>query len=415
MSGQRVTGRMVCMDKHIERQVARETKLMTRQGVIIRAINGDITWTAAAGVIGVTTRHMRRLKERWEQGGLEELKDCRHGRLVRTRIAAPVIRELCRLKQEVYPDFNVQHFHERLKPEHGIEISYTWTRKVLQEAGIVEKAPGRGKHRRRRERRPMRGMLLHIDGSRHLWLAGQPEQDLIVVLDDADGRILYAQFWPEEGTVSTFAALAHVLHRWGRFCELYHDRGSHFGRTSVAGQGPDAEQHGQVTRALKALGIRQIFARSPQARGRSERAFGTIQGRLPQELRLAGVGTYAEANAYLDRTFVADFNQRFTVPPTEEETAFTPLVGLDLSLLLSVQEERTVRNDNTVTYLSTILQLPASPDRCHFVRCPVTVHVFPDQSLGVSYQGRLLARYHHDGEIILGSQKKRKTKRQKAA
>lgn len=373
---------------------------MTRQSIIIRAIEGHVTWMQAADILGISPRQMRRIRAEWEEGGWEALMDRRDGRFVKTKILADDIREICRLKREVYPDFNLRHFHEKLTEEHGIDISYTWTRKLLQEAGIVEKAPGRGKHRRRRERRPMRGMLLHIDGSTHQWLPELPKQDLIVVQDDADSRILYARFVEEEGSLSTFAALKQVVTCCGRFCELYHDRGSHFGRTAKAGDRIAEVQQGQVTQALKALGIRQIFSYSPQARGRSERAFGTIQGRLPQELRLAGIRTYEAANVYLEEVFVPDFNRRFTVAPEQAELAFTKVVGINLKLLLSVKEERVVRNDNTVSFNNLVLQIPRHRDRPHFVRCPVTVHQFPEGTLGVSYQNKLLGEYSLDGALL---------------
>jgi hypothetical protein len=230
-------------------------------------------------------------------------------------------------------------------------------------------------------------------------------------MDDADGQILFARFVEEEGTLSTFEALKHVLVRWGRFCELYHDRGTHFGRTAKAGEKIAEEQNGQVTRALKALGIRQIFGYSPQARGRSERAYGTLQGRLPQELRVAGIRTYEAANTFLEEHFIQDFNKRFTVVPAQAEFAFTKLVGIDLKLLLSVQQERIVRNDNTVTYHGTVLQIPPSRNRSHFVRCPVTVHQFVDQTLGVSHQGKLLATYSVQGEILSNPKEKKKKSR----
>ena len=393
------------MKTTIETEIAREARLMTRKEVILKAINGQITWIQAADILGITPRHMRRLKCRYEQWGYGGLRDYRCGKPRRKRIALETIRELCRLKKDVYPDFSIKHFHEYAVERHHLEISYTWARIVLEEAGVVEKTSCRGKYHRRRERRPMRGMLLHMDGSTHEWIADLVPQDLIVMLDDADGKILYAHFFPQEGTMSTLAALEHVLTRYGRFCELYHDCGSHFGRTSRSGQGPDEEQNGQVTRALKALGIRQIFARSPQARGRSERAFGTIQGRLPQELRLTGVLTYEQANLYLEKVFVPKFNQKFTVKPEQSESAFVPLAGMDLKLLLSVQQERVVRNDNTVTYKNTILQVPQSPHRVHFVRCPVTVHLFPNQTLGISYQARLIGLFQVDGKPITLSKK----------
>lgn len=357
-------------------------------------------------ICDMTVRHMRRLKRNYEEYGFDGIVDHRGGRPRRKRIKIETIQELCRLKREEYKDFSVKHFHEHAVEKHGLEISYTWTRMVLQAAGIVEKAPGRGKHRRHRERRPMRGMLLHLDGSTHEWIAGLPPQDLILMLDDADGRALYGRFVPQEGTASTFSALHHVLTRYGRFCELYHDCASHFGHTSRAGQGPDEQQHGQVPRALKTLGIRQIFARSPQARGRSERAFGTIQGRLPQELKLNDIKTYQDANRYLEKVFLPDFNRRFTVKPTQPESAFVPLVGFELELLLSAQHERIVRNDNTVSFNNMALQIPATKHRMHYVRCPVLVHQFPNDSLGISYQGQLLARYSDTGQLINSKQLK---------
>ena len=370
---------------------------MTRREVIQKAIERSITWQQAASICGVTARHMSRLRERYEQLGIEGLRDGRRGRAMPSRIAEATERELCRLKRDVYPDFSVRHFHEYVREKHKVEISETWTRMVLQKHGLVTKAPGRGQHRRKRERRPMRGMLLHQDASTHEWIAGLPKQDLVVMLDDADGRILYARFVPQEGTVSTLASLEHVFARWGRFCELYTDRGAHFCRTSKAGEGPDEAQQGQVSRVLKVLGIRHILARSPEARGRSERAFGTIQGRLPQELRLAGIDSYETANRYLEEHFIADFNRRFTVEPAQSESAFTRLAGVDLELLLSVQHERTVQKDNTVILDGVHLQLPKSRDRAHFVRCPVIVHRFLDGRLGVSFQGRLVARFTRDG------------------
>lgn len=373
---------------------------MTRKQVILKVVQGKLTWLQAADILGITARHMRRIRQNVERFGELALRDGRGGRPRRKRIPLETIKELCRLKSEVYQDFSIRHFYEKATEKHGLQLSYTWTRVVLQEAGLAEKAAGRGKYRRKRERRPMVGMLVHLDGSTHQWIPGLPMQDLIVALDDADGRILYARFVAQEGTRSTFEALHHILTRHGRFCELYTDRGSHFCRTTSATQGPDDVQQGQVTRALKVLGIRQIFGRSPEARGRSERAFGTIQGRLPQELRAAGIDNYEDGNKYLERLFIRDFNRRFTVRPREAESAFMPIAGLDLRLLLSSQHERTVRNDSTVTFGQLTLQLPKTAERRHYARCPVLVHEFIDGTLGVSYQGWLIARYDVSGTLI---------------
>lgn len=373
---------------------------MTRKQVILMAIREQITWIQAADILGITARHMRRLKVRFERQGWDGIRDYRGSTPRRRRIGPKTIRRLCALYEQRYQGFSVRHFWERATEAHHFRLSYTWTRLVLQAAGLVPKAPARGKYRRKRERRPLVGMLVHLDASTHAWLPGQPMQDLVVALDDADGRILYARFWPQEGTASTFAALQHVLSHHGRFSELYTDRGSHFCHTPAAGAAPDPGHPTQVQRALTALGIRHILARSPEARGRSERAFGTLQGRLPQELRLHGIPDYAAANLYLTTTFVPDFNRRFTVKPAQSGSAFVPLVGLDLRLVLSAHHARVVQNDSTVRFGPVVLQLPPTRERLHYVRCPVLVHELPDDSLALSYQGRLLARYDRTGQLL---------------
>jgi transposase len=392
----------------IERQVRREARAMTRREVITKAIAKRLSWLQAAEIIGIKPRQMRRIRWRVEHYGLDAVMDQRGGRPRRKRIKAGTIELLCRLKRDVYPDFSLRHFYEHVSEKHGVKVSNNWLRLMLQEAGVVQKEPARGKYRRQRERRPMRGMLVHLDASAHEWIGGLPRQDLVVALDDADGCILYARFFPQEGTASTFAALESVLRNYGRFCELYTDRGSHFCQSGPAGEVAE-EQRGQVSQALRALGIRQILAHSPQARGRSERAFGTIQGRLPQELRHQGISDYAAANDYLERQFIADFNRRFTIQPAQPESAFVKLAGIELELVLSSKHERVVRNDNTVTFKNLILQLPSTRQRVHFVRCPVIVHQFSNGTLGISYQGRLLARYDALGGPLQPSPNKERT------
>ena len=265
----------------IERRVAGEVKAMSRKEVIVKTIAGELTWIQAADILGITARHLRRLKQRWERHGYDGLVDYRGGKPRRTRIALATIEQVCTLKRQRYPDFSVQHFWEQLGPVHGLEISYTWTRSwPCRQPGSWPGVRGRGQYRRRRERRPLCGMMVHLDASRHGWLPQLPMQDLVVAMDDADGRILYARFVPEENTASTLAALKHLLRRYGRFAELYTDRASHFCYTPKAGTAPTTEHGGAVSRALKVLGIRQLLAWSPQARGRSERAFGTSPGPL---------------------------------------------------------------------------------------------------------------------------------------
>src|SRR5271166_825232 len=321
--------------EQIERRVWREVRAMTRREVILKAIAGELSWVQAADRAGVSARHLRRLRYRIEQCGISAIMDQRGKRPRRKRISAGTIALLIRLQRDICPDFSMRHFYAHVTEKPQLKVSYNWMRLMLQEAGVVEKEPGRGKYRRRRERCPMVGMRVHLDGSTHEWIAGLPKQDLVVALDEADGRILYARCFAQEGTAATFAALEGVLRRYGRFCEWYTDRGSHFCRTEAAGAGPDPEQNGQVAQALRALGIGQILAHSPQARGRRERAFGTIQGRLPQELRVNASTDYQTANRYLDEVFLPDFNRRFSVRPAPQESAFVKLGGSELELVRS--------------------------------------------------------------------------------
>jgi transposase len=392
----------------IERRVAREVRAMTRREVMVKAIDKQITWIAAAAIIGVSDRQMRRLKRRYEECGVDGVMDQRGGRPRRRRIPIGAVEEVMRLKREKYPDFSVRHFYEHLVEHEGVEVSYSWTLRLLEEAGIVQRAPARGKYRRRRERRPMTGMLIHLDASTHRWIPELEMQDLVVALDDADGRILFARFYPEEGTRSTLEAVRGVVLGYGRFCELYTDRGAHFCKTPVAGAGPAEEQNGQVSRVMRALGIRQIFARSPEARGRSERNFGTLQGRVPQELRLHGIDSYERANQYLEDIFVPDFNRRFTERPALKEKAFVRVGGTDLELVLSIQHHRTVSNDNVVSLRGLELQLPPTRLRPTLARCPVTVHELLDGTIAVSFQGRAVARFAPDGSALLKTKPNRK-------
>jgi transposase len=382
--------------QEIERQVRREARAMTRREVITKAIAKRLSWVQAAEIIRIKPRQMRRIRWRVEHYGMDAVMDQRGGRPRRKRIKAGTIELLCRLKHDVYPDFSLRHFYEHVTENHGVKVSYNWLRLMLQEAGVVQQEPARGKYRRQRERRPMVGMLVHLNASTHEWIAGLPRQDLVVALDDAGRphpvRLLLS---PRGHGLNLRRPGIGAAQLWP-YCELYTDRGSHFCQSEPAGAVAD-EQNGQVSRALRALGIRQILAYSPQARSRSERAFGTIQGRLPQELRHQAIKDYAAASDYLQRQFIPDFNRRFTIKPAQPESAFVKLAGIELELVLSSKYERVVRNDNTVTFKNLVLQLPSTRQRLHFVSCPVIVHQFANGTLAVSYQGRLLARYDNLG------------------
>jgi hypothetical protein len=316
------------------------------------------------------------------------------------------VEEVLGLYRDRYFDLNMRHFHEKLREEHGIELSYTFVQKALQGAGLVARGRRRRKHRRRRERRPMPGMLLHIDGSKHQWFGNERWYDLIVILDDATSEIYYAQLVEEESTRTVMEGLRSVIESKGLFCALYSDRGSHFFVTPKAGEKVDKHRLTQVGRALKELGVQMIPAYSPQARGRSERSFGTWQGRLPQELRLAGIATIPAANAFLREQYIAVFNQKFTVAAAEKGTAFRRTPRSDLDWIFTVQTERIVAKDNTVAITERNWQLEKSRFRSSLAGCTVTIHQHLDGNVSIRYGPHVVGRYTASGEIRQASPKK---------
>src|SRR5260221_4993605 len=273
--------------------------MMKVQEVILRALAKKITWWQAAEILGLSDRQMRRWHWRYREYGYDGLIDRRVGQPSPKRVPLAVVEQVFALYREKYFDLNVRHFHEKLQQEHQIRLSYTWVKKALQGAGLVRAQGKRGVHRRRRQRRPWPGMLLHIDGSRHQWFQDERWYDLIVILDDASSEIYYAQLVEEESTMTVMAGLREVIERKGVFCALYSDRGSHFWLTPKVGGKVDYHRRTQVGPALHEVGVQMIPAYSPQARGRSERSFGTWQGRLPQELRLRQIRTLEAANQFL--------------------------------------------------------------------------------------------------------------------
>jgi transposase len=382
------------MDSYTQAAMERAMKV---QEVMLQAMGKKITWWQAAEILGISDRHMRRWRERYEQFGFRGLFDRRRGRPSVKRVPPEVIERVLALYRGRYFDLNVRHFHEKLLSEHQIGLSYSWVKGILQGAGLVARGRKRGVHRKRRLRRPLPGMLLHIDGSRHRWLGDERWHDLIVILDDATSEIYYAQLVEEESTATVMAALREVIERQGLFCALYSDRGSHFWLTPKAGEEVDRERVTQVGRALRELGIRMIPAYSPQARGRSERNFGTWQGRLPQELRLHSIQTVEAANTFLREQYIAVFNERFRVEAAQAGSAFTVCRRRDLESVFSLQFERTVSRDNTVSFQNFALQIQPVRWRGTLAGCTVTVHQHLDGTLSLCYGPHQIGCYNPQG------------------
>lgn len=390
------------MQLYSEAAVERAMKV---QEVILRAAAKKITWIQAAEILGVSPRHMRRWKEKYERFGFFALFDGRRGKASPRRVPSAVLEEVLGLYRERYFDLNVRHFHEKLVAEHGLTVSYTWTKGVLQGAGLIKRQPRRGTHRKRRARRPLPGMLLHIDASQHQWFLDERWHDLIAVLDDATSAIYYAQLVEQESTRSVLRALRQVVEAQGLFCSLYSDRASHFWLTPKAGEPVDRQALTQVGRAMRELNIRMIPAYSPQARGRSERSFRTWQGRLPQELRLAGITTLEEANSFLRERYVAEFNERFSVAASGEGTAFVPCVRTDLDRVFCLQHERVVARDNTVSFARLTLQIERQRWRGTLAGCRVVVYEHLDGTLSLGYGTHEVGRYNSEGAPLSAAAK----------
>jgi len=366
---------------------------MKVQEVILRAMAGKLKWWEAAEIIGVTDRTMRRWRQRYEEHGYDGLYDYRKGQPSPKRIAVEKLEKVLTLYREQYFDCNVRHFHEKLREQHGIELSYTWVKLALQGAGLVKKRSRRGTHRRRRPRRSLPGMLLHIDASKHAWLRDGHHYDLITILDDATSEIYYAQLVEEEGTRTLMPAVRQVVEMQGVFCALYSDRASHFFVTPQTGGKVDPNRLTQLGRALQELGIQMIPAYSPQARGRMERNYRTWQGRFPQELRIRKMRTVEAANRFLREEYVAEFNRRFAVAAAGKGSAFVRTRRRDLDWVFSMQHERTVNHDNTIALDNRILQIEKTRWRDTLAGCRVRVYEFLDGTVAVRYGAHEVARY----------------------
>jgi transposase len=388
------------VDKPRQYSAAEVERMMKLQDVMLKAMAKKITWWAAAEIIGVSDRTMRRWHQRLEQDGYDGLADRRKGKASSRRVPLKTVEDVLRLYREQYYDLNIRHFHEKLSVEHKIDLSYTWVQQALQGAGLVARRRKRGAHRRRRPRRPMPGMLLHIDGSKHQWLNDDRWHDLIVILDDATSEIYYAQLVEEESTRTVMAGLREVIESKGLFCALYSDRGSHFFVTVKAGEKVDKQRLTQVGRAMKELGVQMIPAYSPQARGRSERSFGTWQGRLPQELRLAKISDREKANQFLRERYIGEFNAKFTITCEEKGTAFRRCSRKDLEWVFTVQTERVVAKDNTVAIGDRQWQIDKTRFRSTLAGCTVTIHEHLNGEVSLRYGPHVIGRFNGRGEPI---------------
>jgi len=368
---------------------------MKVQEVILRAMSGEITWIKASEIVGISTRSMRRWKERYQEQGYDGLLDRRTGRPSPRRASLEEVERILQLYRDQYQGFNVLHFHQIAQRDHQVTYCYTFVKKALQEAGLVKPGRKRKVHRRMREPKACFGQMLHLDGSKHAWLARAPEkkQVLIAVQDDATKDLLYAQLWPGETTMAVMTALKEVTEQYGIAQCLYTDRASWAFHTKQAGGKVDKENLTQVGRALDRLGIEHIASYSPQARGRIERLNRTLQDRLVNELRQKGIRTVASANRYLRQTFLPDYRKRFARAARDPHNMFVHPGTVDLEQIFCIEEHRRVAPDNTVLMDGMRLQLEAGSDRKDWAGRKVTVRRQLDGSHTVWHGVRLLGRF----------------------
>ena len=361
---------------------------------------GRLTQAEAALLLGQCERSFRRHIERYQADGLDGLLDRRLSQVSKRRAGAAEVDHVVALYKSGFAGWNVAHFHSKYTAEAGGTRSYSWIKSVLQGAGVIKASKRRGKHRIKRERAPLPGMLVHQDASTHRWVP-QEVWDLVVTLDDATGEHTSMFFCHQEGTASSFHGIGQTIARYGLFASLYSDRGSHYFTTPQAGGKVDKVNLTEVGRALKQLGIAHIAAYSPEARGRSERAFQTHQGRLPQELARAGITDMAGANRYLEQVYRPGHNREFAVPSTLTGTAFVPFLSGSLPDILCEQHERTVGNDNCVSFAGLSLQIPTDELRYHYVRTTVRVHRYVDATLAIFHGPRKLAAFDAKGVPVI--------------
>jgi len=352
----------------------------------------------AARILGVSDRTFRRYVERYDDGGPEALVDRRLSQVSHRKAPVDEVMALTERYRARHDGWTARHFHAWYQRSGGTR-SYTWVKTRLQEAELVKKAPRRGVHRKRRERAPLPGMMIHQDGSTHEWVPGQ-KWDLILTMDDATSEHYSMFFVDEEGTKSSFRGIGEVIRAKGLFSSFYSDRGSHYWHTPQAGGKVDKNHFTQFGRAMAQLGIEMIPAYSPEARGRIERAFRTHQDRLPKELAFHGVTGIQEVNRYLEQTYLPAHNAEFIQPPLEEGSAFVGWIGANLDDILCEQHDRVVGRDNCVSFEGKKLQIPPDRHRCHYIKASVRVHRYIDDTLAVFHGPRKLARYDENGSLI---------------
>lgn len=374
-----------------------------QQLVVLHALDrGELRMAEAADLLGLSIRQVRRLRRAYRRRGPKALVHGNRGRRSPRRVSEDIRRRIIRLARTTYTGVNHRHFTELLAEREGLRLSHPTVHRILRAAGLPSPRRRRPpRHRRRRERMPQAGMLVQLDGSDHDWLERRgPRLVLLAAIDDATGTVLAAIFRDEEDAHGYLALLQMLAHRHGLPVAVYSDRHGIFRRRpqqplTLAEQLAGKPAPTQVARALSELGIRWIPARSPQAKGRIERLFGSLQDRLVAELRLAGVSDRTGANAGLPH-FLSRFNVRFAQPAVDPTAAFRPWpIGRDPQTIFCFKYLRAVDNANTISWNGETIQLLPGPGGRSYAKATVEVHERLDGSIAIFYHGRCVASQRH--------------------
>ena len=368
---------------------------------LIKMVEGrKITLQEAGERMGVSYRHAKRIARAIRDRGMKGLVRGNRGQPSKRRMGDSLREKILRLSREIYWDFNDAHFTEKLRECEGIEVSRETVRKLRREAAMGPKRRRRGpKHRKRRERMAQEGWMVLWDGSPHPWFG--PELSaccLMAAMDDATGKLLAARFFAFEGSSGYLWLLKEMVKKYGIPMMIYQDRHGALHRNdphwSLEEQLAGRQEPTQVGLALQSLGIEAIPALSPQAKGRVERLFATLQDRLMAELRLRGIQTIQEANAFLESIFLKDFNRRFAISPRESQKAWREVPkALDLDRIISFRYRSVVGNDNGVRIGGLILDLPPGPNRRSYAKAQVEVRQLLNGAWRVYYQDQLIAKH----------------------
>lgn len=367
---------------------------LTKHAVIDQLRRGVISEIEAAELLGKSVRQVRRMKQKLLVFGVRSLIHGNAGKTPWNKRKKDVVDHIVTLYKTKYTGFNCLHFQDMLEQNEGVIIPREPLRRIFAAHDLPRKQRHTQRRFERRERKPQAGMLIQQDTSIHDWFSKGAKCSLVGAIDDATSEVVCTQFFPSDGTLPNMAAMKHIVEEKGIPVAFYVDQASHF-RTiryeSVHVQLKGTYDETQISRALTDIGSTLILARSPQAKGRVERLFETLQDRLIKELKLAHVTTIEQGNLFLT-TWLPIFNRRFMVTPASTISSYRVLPNhLPLDLIFSIQEDRYVRSDNTISFAGKNYLVSATKQRTSFAKAKVTVHRLITGDIRIFYKGQELA------------------------